>query len=154
MHRLHVYGLAADGNFAAGRSANISVVSRRRRHRPRTVTSSGQPAAPSNPPPRRDHMARVHVDDATWQVFKTAAGETPISELLGQLAGRCVQHHRAREAEARKIGDRELLEARQRATDLQRDLSRLVERLEHRIDRRDFNSLAAAEGLTSRTGSL
>jgi len=65
-----------------------------------------------------------------------------------------VQHHRAREAEARKIGDRELLEARQRATDLQRDLSRLVERLEHRIDRRDFNSLAAAEGLTSRTGSL
>jgi hypothetical protein len=33
---------------------------------------------------RRDHMARVHVDDATWQAFKSAAGQTPISELLGR----------------------------------------------------------------------
>jgi hypothetical protein len=99
-------------------------------------------------------MARVQVDDSTWQEFKTAAGETPISELLGQLVTRHVQHHRAHEAAAAKIGDRELLEALQRATELQRDLSRLVERLEHRLDRRDFNAPATAECLTSRMPTL
>ena len=99
-------------------------------------------------------MARVQVDDATWQVFKTAAGETPISELLGQLVSRYVQRHQAREAEAAKIGDRELLEALQRATGLQRDLSRLVDRLEHRLDRRDFKAPVTAERLTCRTPTL
>jgi hypothetical protein len=99
-------------------------------------------------------MARVQVDDATWQALKSAAGETPISELLGQLVSRYVQHHRAREADAAKIGDRELLEALHRATELQRDLSRLVERLEHRVDRRDVNAPATAEYLTSRMPTL
>ncbi len=99
-------------------------------------------------------MARVRVDDGTWQVFKTAAGETPISELLGQLVARHVQHHQAREAEAAKIGDRELLEALQRAIELQRDLGRMVERLEHRLDGRNVNAPTASERLTSRMPSL
>jgi hypothetical protein len=81
-------------------------------------------------------MARVQVDDATWQVFKNAAGETPISELLGQLVTRHVQRHRARQAEAGTIEDRDLLAALERATELQRDLGRLVERLEHRVGQR------------------
>lgn len=99
-------------------------------------------------------MARVQVDDATWRVFKTAAGETPISELLGQLVTRHVQRHQAREAEAGTIGDRDLLEALQRAVELQRDLSRLVQRLEYRLGRSDSGDTCAAERLTSRSPTL
>jgi hypothetical protein len=80
-------------------------------------------------------MARVHVDDVTWQGFKSTAGDMPISELLGQLVTRHVERHRAREAEAATIGDRELLEALERAVELHQDLGRLVERLEHRLGR-------------------
>ena len=79
-------------------------------------------------------MARVHVDDTTWQVFKNAAGQTPISGLLGQLVTRHVNHHQARQAHADTLADRELLDALQRATELQRDLGRLIERLEHRLE--------------------
>jgi hypothetical protein len=71
---------------------------------------------------------------ATWQSFKSAAGPTPISEVLGQLVSRHVQRHEARKAEAGTIDDGELLEALQWATDLQYDLGRLVERLEGRLD--------------------
>jgi hypothetical protein len=81
-------------------------------------------------------MARVHVDDDTWRSFKSAAGETPISELLGQLVTRHVHRHQARQAEAAEIDDRELLDALQRASELQRDLGRLVDRLEYRLDLR------------------
>jgi len=81
-------------------------------------------------------MARVQVDDATWQVFKGTSGGTPIGEVLGQLVIRHVHRHQARQAEAATIGDRELLDALQRAAELQRDLGRLVERLEHRLDGR------------------
>lgn len=81
-------------------------------------------------------MARVQVDDATWHVFKSAAGETPISELLGQLVTRHVHRHQARQAEAGTIDDRDLVAALERATELQRDLARLIERLEHRLDHR------------------
>jgi len=81
-------------------------------------------------------MARVQVDDATWQGFKRAAGDTPISELLGQLVTRHVHNHQARQAEAATIDDRELLDALERATELHRNLGRLVERLEHRVGRR------------------
>jgi hypothetical protein len=49
---------------------------------------------------------------------------------------RHVHHHQARRAEAAEINDGELLDALQRATELQRDLGRLVSRLEHRFDRR------------------
>jgi hypothetical protein len=99
-------------------------------------------------------MARVQVDDATWRVFKSTAGETPISELLGQLVTRHVHRQLARKAEADTIADRELLDALQRATELQRDLGRLVERLERRLDahgkpidaRRAHRSVASVRG--------
>jgi hypothetical protein len=81
-------------------------------------------------------MARVHVDDATWQVFKSAAGETPISELLGQLVTRHVHRYQARRAEDGSIDDHELLDALQRAAELQRDLGQLVALLEYRLDHR------------------
>jgi hypothetical protein len=84
-------------------------------------------------------MARVHVDDDTWRVFKNAAGDTPISELLGQLVTRHVHHYEARQAQAATLDDRDLLAALERAAELQRDLGWLAERLEHRLDRRAYH---------------
>jgi hypothetical protein len=81
-------------------------------------------------------MARVHVDDATWQVFKSAAGETPISELLGELVTRHVHRYQARRAEDGSIDDHELVEALERAIELQRDLGQLISRLEYRLEHR------------------
>jgi hypothetical protein len=69
-------------------------------------------------------------------VFKSAAGETPISELLGQLVTRHVHRHQVRQTEDGSIDDRQLLDALQRAAELQRDLSQLVARLEYRIGHR------------------
>ena len=60
-------------------------------------------------------MARVHVDDDTWRVFKNAAGDTPISDLLGQLVTRHVHHYQARQAQAAALDDRDLLAALERA---------------------------------------
>ena len=111
-------------------------MSRRRRSKARTTVSPSQAVETVAAPQRRDHMARVHVDDATWRVFKNAAGTTPISELLGQLVTRHVHRHQARQAEAATIEDRELVDALERASELRRDLGRLVARLEHRLDRR------------------
>jgi hypothetical protein len=88
-------------------------------------------------------MARVQVDDATWRRFKAAAGETPISDLLGQLVSRYVQRHEAHQAAGGTIGDGELLEALGRATELQRDLAQLVERLEGRLDRGNLRTRVA-----------
>lgn len=84
-------------------------------------------------------MARVHVDDETWRGFKNAAGDTAISELLGQLVARHVHRHEACQAEAGTMDDRDLLGALERAIELQRDLDRLVERLEHRLGRRAYH---------------
>ena len=84
-------------------------------------------------------MARVHVDDDTWRGFKSAAGDTPISELLGQLVARHVHHYQARQAQAAALEDRDLLAALERAGELQRDLGRLVERLEYRLGRRAYH---------------
>lgn len=137
----HLQGLLERiaGDVAAGRRATIRVMSRRRRNKLRAVASSPKPAGPPVRPQRRDHMARVHVDDDTWRVFKSAAGDTPISELLGQLVTRHVHRHQAREAQTATIDDRDLLAALERATEFQRDLGWLVERLEHRLDRRAYH---------------
>jgi hypothetical protein len=50
-----------------------------------------------------------------------------------------VHRHQARQAAAGTIDDRDLLGARERATELQRDLGRLVERLERRLARRAYH---------------
>lgn len=84
-------------------------------------------------------MARVQVDDDTWRGFKSAAGDSPISELLGELVAGYVHRHQARQAEAGTIDDRDLLGALERAIELQRDLDRLVERLEHRLGRPSYH---------------
>jgi hypothetical protein len=83
-------------------------------------------------------MARVHVDDDTWG-FKNAAGDTPISEVLGQLVRHHVHHYQARQAQAAGLEDRDLLAALERAAELQRDLGRLVERLEYRLGRQAYH---------------
>ena len=112
-------------------------MSRRRRNKLRAARPEGNlAAAPVARAERRDHMARVHVDDATWQTFKSAAGYTPISEVLGQLVTRHVHNHQARQAAAGELGDRELIDALERARELQRDLGWLVQRLEDRTGRR------------------
>lgn len=80
-------------------------------------------------------MARVQVTDETWAAFKAAAGETPISELLGRLVTRHVHHDQARRAEHDAIDGCELVEALERGRELQNDLARMVERLERRLDR-------------------
>lgn len=136
MHRLHVYGRRSDRDVAAGTSANMGGMSRRRRNKLRAARYDGHEPAPAGRTERRDHMARVHVDDATWQTFKSATGYTPISEVLGQLVTRHVHNHQARQAEAGELGDRELLDALERARELQRDLGWLVQRLEDRTGRR------------------
>jgi hypothetical protein len=125
-------------------------MARRRRNKLRTAGGPAKPGGVELRPPRRDHMARVQVDDATWRGFKAAAGETPINELLGQLVSRYVQRHETHEAAAGRIGDGELLEALERATELQRDLRRLVDRLEHRLGHGGFGASPPSEGLTSR----
>lgn len=50
-----------------------------------------------------------------------------------------VHHYQARQAQAAGIEDRDLLAALERAAELQRDLGRLVERLEYRLGRQAYH---------------
>ena len=79
---------------------------------------------------KRDRMARVQVDDATWQEFRGIAGFQPISEILGELVEREV--HNARSARLRdgRLEDREVVDALDKARELQADLAAIVARLE------------------------
>lgn len=43
-------------------------------------------------------MARVHVSDDTWTVYRAALGSTPVSVALGKLVEREVAAHRRRTA--------------------------------------------------------
>jgi hypothetical protein len=136
MHRLHVYERLGRRRVAAGTGANMDVMSRRRRSKLRAARQEGRDVVAPVRPERRDHMARVHVDDATWQTFKSVTGYTPISEVLGQLVTHHVHNHQARQAAAGELGDPELLEALERARELQRELRLLIQRLEDRRSRR------------------
>ena len=56
-----------------------------------------------------------------------------------QLVRHHVHHYQARQAQAAGIEDRDLLAALERAAELQRDLGRLVERLEYRLGRQAYH---------------
>ena len=84
------------------------------------------------PPTRRDHMARVHVTDEVWGEFRRAAGNTPMSQLLGRLVEREVERDRARRIRQGTVDDQILLDALERARELHDDVAALVERIERR----------------------
>ena len=83
-------------------------------------------------PARRDHMARVHVTDEVWAEFRRAAGNTPMSQLLGRLVEREVERDRARRIREGTVDDEVLLDALERARELHEEVAALVARLEGR----------------------
>lgn len=91
-------------------------------------------------------MARVHVDDQTWEAFKQAAGPVPLSEVLGQLVSRHVDREAARRLREGTVDDRRLLDALSQARELHADLATLVTRLERRLDQRAARDDTALAG--------
>src|SRR5918997_952004 len=85
---------------------------------------------------KRDRMARVQVDDATWADFRALAGYRPVSEVLGELVTREVERYRSRRLREGELDDRELVEALDRAREQQADLMAIVERLERAAEAR------------------
>ncbi|MGH2989278.1 MAG: hypothetical protein ACRDMA_05330 [Solirubrobacterales bacterium] len=79
-------------------------------------------------------MARVHVSDAVWAEFRSAAS-TPLNLRLGELVTREVDRHRSCRLREGQLDDAELVEALERARDLHADLAAVVARLERRLDR-------------------
>lgn len=79
---------------------------------------------------KRDRMARVQVDDATWADFRALAGYRPVSEVLGELVTREVERYRSRRLREGELDDRQVVEALERAREQQADLMAIVERLE------------------------
>lgn len=88
---------------------------------------------------RRDRMARVQVDDATWAEFRALVGYRPVSQVLGDLVTREVERYRSKRLRGGQLDDREVVEALERAREQQADLMAIMERLERS---------AAAHGLT------
>jgi predicted DNA-binding protein (UPF0278 family) len=93
---------------------------------------------------KRDRMARVQVDDATWADFRALAGYRPVSEVLGALVTREVERYRSRRLREGELDDREVVEALDRAKEQQADLIAIVERLEAAAEARR-RSLEAEE---------
>lgn len=75
-------------------------------------------------------MARVAVADDVWTDFRAAIGHRRISEALGEIVEREVQHYRSERIRDRNLQPREVLEAIERARAQQEDLAALVQRLE------------------------
>jgi hypothetical protein len=72
-------------------------------------------------------MARVHVSDATWSAFRAGLGATPVSVELGRLVEPEV-------ARRRRLVASDAGSARQAIDDARvvvRELSEMIERLEH-----------------------
>lgn len=80
-------------------------------------------------------MARVYVSDELWADFRASAYPRPLNIVLGELVGREVERFRSRRVREGLVDDRELIEALDRARDLQEDLVAIIARLE-RLDAR------------------
>lgn len=104
-------------------------MARRRRNKP-PVSKAPKPAA------ERDHMARVRASDQTWADFRAAAGPEPLNVLLGELVQRHVDRARSRQLRGGRLDDAELLDALNRAHELQVDVAAIVSRLEQRLGHR------------------
>ena len=77
-------------------------------------------------------MARVHVSDDVWAEFRRAAGNTPMSQVLGRLVEREVQRDRARRIRSGTVDDQIVLDALERASELHEDVAAIIDRLERR----------------------
>lgn len=104
-------------------------MARRRKRRSAKAGRSSKPAA------ERDHMARVRVSEEVWADFRAAAGQAPLNLLLGKLVEREVDRYRSKRLREGTLDDAQLLDALERAAELQADLAALVARLERRLDR-------------------
>ncbi len=80
-------------------------------------------------------MARVRVADDVWADFRAAAGNRPMSSVLGELVEREVRRHRERRVREGSIDDRELIEALDRAEQLHGELETMVFWLRKRLER-------------------
>jgi hypothetical protein len=96
----------------------------RNRSRPDTAQSKGSPVE------RRDRMARVQVADDVWADFRAAAGNRPISDVLGELVSREVDRYRSKRLRQGQLEPSELVDALEDARRQQADLALIVERLE------------------------
>lgn len=77
-------------------------------------------------------MARVHVSDDVWAEFRRAAGNTPMSQILGRLVEREVERDRARRIRQGSVDDQIVLDALERARELHDDVAAVIDRLERR----------------------
>jgi hypothetical protein len=84
----------------------------------------------------RDHQARVKVSDDVWIDFREATRNSSVAIALGKLVMREVDRYRARRVRDGAAGERELMEALERAQELHAHLDELVKRLERRLDAR------------------
>jgi len=77
-------------------------------------------------------MARVHVSDEVWAEFRRAAGNTPMSQILGRLVEREVQRDRTRRIRQGTVDDQLVVDALERARELHQDVAAIIDRLERR----------------------
>ena len=89
---------------------------------------------PKEPHPRRDHQARVNVDDATWTEFRRFAA--PLSHTLGEMVEREVRRYRQRQARGGTMDEQRLPEMLEEARELRDALVAVVERIERYEARR------------------
>jgi hypothetical protein len=101
-------------------------MARRSRNRSRQKATGPAPSRIE----RRDRMARVQVADDVWADFRAAAGNRPISEVLGELVGREVDRYRSRRLRDGQLDPDALVDALEEARRQQADLALIVERLE------------------------
>ena len=71
-------------------------------------------------------MARVHVSDDVWAEFRRAAGNTPMSQILGRLVEREVERDPARRIRQGTVDDQVVLDALERARELQDDVVAII----------------------------
>jgi len=75
-------------------------------------------------------MARVRVDDQTWREFRQSVGAKPIAERLGELVAREAAAHRRHQLRTDELGARAVLDALERAEQLNGELAAITGRLE------------------------
>lgn len=95
-----------------------------RRARRRSGNDQVQPVAGS------DHQARVRVSDEVWRDFKASTAGKPISRALGTLVEQEVDRYCARRVAGGQVSDRDLVDALERAEELEQRIGVLVRRLE------------------------
>src|SRR4051794_316799 len=99
-----------------------------RRNRRRARTDPHQKRAPAI----RDRQARVKVTDDVWEDFRILTRSEGVGEALGRLVTREVERWRTARIRNGSADDQAVLDALERAHELQADLAAIVGRLERR----------------------